>query len=1145
MSDYIEKAIRLTKEFIQSRNEANQALEVAKSSEKNELRKARETDFTKELRETFTSSLESLERIYSSWCLVQANTHGLQFKVESYIKTRKPRKIERGKVEDAFERVVSEGRAAIIAVQKSKSIEDDIEPQKKFCQCLVDLRYIVSNCDALLRESDVQMHQVNLEVASIEESYLATRDAIMEDYDKTETRIRKSVENLNRQIDEEAESVAKCLIGSTMVTDNSDNYKFLIGFAESQKKKSLDKVIIQNIDLLFNNPNLWAGSENVFFDPKEGNGVIIIKAPRYFLDPDDGASKDLRRLIRNIYFSLCTKLPANNLQFGGIETAIEASVGSLGQSIMRHLGEEALFNKKISEKDDVKGHLSSLLDLIHSRSYSGDIVDIFDYNRTYPLNKQSFILNVFNYLPDCLTSSSSMTRDTQSDFVNVLRRGPKKGIFSIVCVDKDANNSLLPEINQSKAYGRSRNESINADIIEIDDYGDMTFNGVPFTDDITVPDFCEEDFFIALKDRENFASILPLTKVIEHTESEIKNNHPLGDFTTEISIPLGMIDGSYYRFPLKVCDNRSFMLLLGATNSGKSSLLHLLILSMCYFYSPDELELYLFDFKAEKESPEFSKYKKANNNLYVPHIQYLALNNRVENVFGMLDLIASMHNERTELFTKYDVASMSGYNNLPDVKNGKLPKMPFALFIIDEYNAMFSQIKDGNDLEKHKLYEKAKGEIERIMTQVRASGIGIIFSGQTISDDFTSNTCNQIASRMILNTGNENIIKKAFPGVGNNPDILPKYQNAIMKKGTVLISTNTGQEDTGILVSTAFVGDDKSKQKQELAKRIREKYKNFMGSVQVIANQGGLYPLNEGLRCRNLVKKQEQAKATSFYIPLGVSSSTLVKTPLKFETNKNTSNYVALANPSKLYMLERISSVMFLHDYKIDVHYFSNYAQKEDFLDGFMTRKSFIKNKIVFHTEHYDICKQLTEVYEVFGRRREIAERKNTKFNPMFLILHDVEWMMKKGNVTGAAKTKRLETDVSKKDFESLNGLGLGAVADAIVKVDPEAVKENREKEVFDTGSVFQKLRELLKNGNQYNIFLMISCDTSDVVNKLVNNDDQMKDYMVYGSFEDLKNKRVMNDSNDYSLYIKPWDIKIRVFDLFDKNADAFWEEMK
>ena len=80
---------------------------------------------------------------------------------------------------------------------------------------------------------------------------------------------------------------------------------------------------------------------------------------------------------------------------------------------------------------------------------------------------------------------------------------------------------------------------------------------------------------------------------------------------------LGYNDESGELIKLYVDDANTHYLIGGTTGSGKSNLLHNLILSACSRYSPKELQLYMLDFK---EGVEFSIYTQPT----LPHARLVA-----------------------------------------------------------------------------------------------------------------------------------------------------------------------------------------------------------------------------------------------------------------------------------------------------------------------------------------------------------------------------------------------------------------------------------------------------------------------------------------------------------------------------------------
>ncbi len=1124
MPDYIKRAQEIVNKFGAEANDIIKMKAEFDTQAKNRYEKILEADYTSDLKETFSDSLESLENIYDNWANIQKNTKGLEFRISDYIKTLKPTRIPFGEVEAFFNKLVHDGREAIIAVSRSKSVLDDIEPQKRFCQCLVDLRYIVKNSEKLLLDTGIQSKMMTSEKENVENFLKECNEKINNMYSALREETDYVVSKLNEEINNDFKKLNEKKIGNNF-SDTAD-YKFLIGFKKYNPKQNLSNEMIKNIDYLINNPKLWQSTIPVYYDPKDSNGVIIIKASKDILDPFDN-SKKLLKLIRNIYFSLSANLPANNLLFAGMESASESTVGALATTISKNIGSKAVISltdnkaKLTANSKELDDYLKNLENMANERStainLSDDIDDIFDYNKNNPDNMMQIILNVINYYPHCLEDN----KNAEDNILNILLRGVKKGILSIVCVDKDSDCKFLSD------------KRLKADIIEIDDDFNMQYNGAPFTNDILTDDFNSEDFYLKLKEREREANILSLNKVIAITENKI-SRYPLTKFYDKITVPFGMDNDAYYNFTFGSCSDKNFIFLVGSTNSGKSSLLHLMILSMAYFYAPNELELYLADFKTDgTNAPEFSKYikNKEEDNLYIPHIKYLSLKSKTENVLDLFDLINSLHNKRAKQYISAGVSDMKEYNMLPDVKNGKLPKMPFALFIIDEYNQMFKDFDTGN---------KVSEKIANIIKTVRASGIGIAFSGQSIDSKLTPETINQIPNRIVLNLGSDDALTKILPCV----DFTVKNQYAIelKQKGMALITTDGGLQDLRHIKS-AFVGNDT--QKKNIARRIREKYKDFPETIQIIANEEGLYPLGDGLKCNEFTTESKDKSYEIFNLPIGVSSASLLKTNMVFSTAKSATNYIGFASPSKLYMLERISSLMYLHNVNKNIMYFSNVSESESFFKGFGNKASLIRSKISKYTNDFDKANKLNEIYEEYQKREQISNNSsNFNFEPMYLIFHNVEWLYSQNAIiSNNQKQVKKKNKVDAEDVSILDSLGLGDLGMSIAGIDDDKTEESYKQ--YSKDEIQTIVKTLYKYGNRYKIFVLVSLETNDYIDKLIDNDtnNKYKDYTIYGSYEEMKNKKTI-DSDDGALYVNPYGVKIRAFDI-ESKANDIWKELK
>ncbi len=104
------------------------------------------------------------------------------------------------------------------------------------------------------------------------------------------------------------------------------------------------------------------------------------------------------------------------------------------------------------------------------------------------------------------------------------------------------------------------------------------------------------------------------------------------------------------------------VLIAGRTGSGKSTLMHALITNLALYYSPDEIDLYLIDFK---KGVEFKIYATFG----LPHASVVAIESEREfgiSVLQRLDLEMKM---RADRFRDAGVQDVSGYRNAP----GRLP----------------------------------------------------------------------------------------------------------------------------------------------------------------------------------------------------------------------------------------------------------------------------------------------------------------------------------------------------------------------------------------------------------------------------------------------------------------------------------------
>jgi hypothetical protein len=147
---------------------------------------------------------------------------------------------------------------------------------------------------------------------------------------------------------------------------------------------------------------------------------------------------------------------------------------------------------------------------------------------------------------------------------------------------------------------------------------------------------------------------------------------------------------------------RQHVLLAGKTGSGKSTLLHALITNVSLWYSPDEVELWLIDFK---KGVEFKAY--ATHGL--PHARAVAVESDREFGLSVLQGLDAELKRRGDLFRLAGVQDLAAWRLL-----GKKESMPRTLLIVDEFQELF--------VEEDKVAQDSSLLLDRLVRQGRAFG---------------------------------------------------------------------------------------------------------------------------------------------------------------------------------------------------------------------------------------------------------------------------------------------------------------------------------------------------------------------------------------------------------------------------------------
>lgn len=399
-------------------------------------------------------------------------------------------------------------------------------------------------------------------------------------------------------------------------------------------------------------------------------------------------TKEAVRISHNIIARTLIALPAGKTKITFIDPLELGGNAAPFTPLLREIYGGMVF----TQQNDIENQLALLTRAIENiiQKYLQDkFIDIADYNlKTKEVPEPYRILVVYNF-------PHGFNDTTAGRLLNIIKSGPKAGVHTLLVNDK---NAKLP-------YGMDWQVFEGVNIKDVSLVNPTTTNrrfefdkNLPFTE---IVDYIN-------KELPNVSSIkVPFTKYIApqnewwQEKAHISFAVPIGRHALEIqNLKFDNDD-----------DNQA--LLIGKPGSGKSNLLHVIIANSIWKYSPDQLEIYLIDFKGGVEFTVYADKK-------IPHIRTIAIESEREFGLSVLDGVERELLRREVEYSKKGVQNIEQYHD-------KFPneRMPRVMLIVDEFQEFYAE--DDN------IKQSVDDKFDRIVRKGRAFGINTLFSSQTLS----------------------------------------------------------------------------------------------------------------------------------------------------------------------------------------------------------------------------------------------------------------------------------------------------------------------------------------------------------------------------------------------------------------------------
>ncbi|KHL82587.1 FtsK/SpoIIIE domain-containing protein [Helicobacter pylori] len=313
-----------------------------------------------------------------------------------------------------------------------------------------------------------------------------------------------------------------------------------------------------------------------------------------------------------------------------------------------------------------------------------------------------------------LSGVDALSKDALYYLEKIMRFGSKNGVLSFVNLESEKNNQSAEDLKNYAEFFRDnksfeRLKYLNVEVIN--DHGIQSQHMQDFADKIKAYYKQKKEVKRELKDLQRDKEFW--------TES---SQH-------EVSVPVGW-DINHKEVCFEIGNEQNHTLICDHSGSGKSNFLHVLIQNLAFHYAPNEVQLFLLDYK---EGVEFNAYVADTP---LEHARLVSVASSVSYGITFLKWLCDEMQERANRFKQFNVKDLSDYR-----KHGEMPRL---IVVIDEFQVLFSD-------NSTKGKESVDQSLNTLLKKGRSYGVHLILATQTMhGTDINRSLMAQIANRIAL-----------------------------------------------------------------------------------------------------------------------------------------------------------------------------------------------------------------------------------------------------------------------------------------------------------------------------------------------------------------------------------------------------------
>lgn len=311
-----------------------------------------------------------------------------------------------------------------------------------------------------------------------------------------------------------------------------------------------------------------------------------------------------------------------------------------------------------------------------------------------------------------LSGVDALSKDALYYLEKIMRFGSKNGVLSFVNLESEKNNKSAEDLKKHAEFFKDRTS-----------FERLKYLNVEVINDHGIKSQHMQDFAYKIK------AYYEKKKAVKRELKDLQKDEKFWTKSSQfkVSVPVGW-DINHKEVCFEIGNEQNHTLICGRSGSGKSNFLHVLIQNLAFYYAPNEVQLFLLDYK---EGVEFNAYVADTP---LEHARLVSVASSISYGITFLKWLCDEIQKRADRFKQFNVKDLSDYR--------KHDEMPRLIVVIDEFQVLFSDNKSTKAVEGH---------LNTLLKKGRSYGVHLVLATQTMrGTDINPSFKAQIANRIAL-----------------------------------------------------------------------------------------------------------------------------------------------------------------------------------------------------------------------------------------------------------------------------------------------------------------------------------------------------------------------------------------------------------